>query len=94
MNQVILFHHLPQQQSSAISETAASLEEITAMLQKTSDNTNDSAASAKETQVLAGRGEQTMHEMVRVIDEIKASTKSCDNGEIWKRRNFSDHEIY
>jgi methyl-accepting chemotaxis protein len=64
-----------QQQSSAITETAASLEEITAMLQKTSDNTNDSASSAKETQSLAGHGEQKMHEMVGVIDEIKASNE-------------------
>lgn len=65
-----------QQQSAAITETAASLEEITSMLQKTSDNTNDSARAARETQELASHGEETMREMVGVIDEIKGSNQN------------------
>lgn len=75
-------------QAGSLQETAASLEQITAMVAKASENAQQSADSSSETQEKALGGKESMNAMVQAIDEISAG-----NNEIIEQVRSSNEQM-
>ena len=70
------FNKILEAQSSGVTETAASIQEISAMVTKNSDSAADSAKSAQETTNLAAKGQESTTKMTNSVESIsKISTQ-------------------
>ncbi len=75
-------------QSGAIHETAASTEEVSAMLTKSADNARRSQAVSAASEAAAGKGKQVVEEVIQVIDGIK-----CGNERMMQKVEEGNREV-
>lgn len=76
------------QQASAIQETVATLNEISAMVSRSVENTQNSTAKAERSHEIAGEGLQAIRGMIEAMDDIDKS-----NEDIMKTLNDSNEKI-
>ncbi len=76
------------QQGSAIQETVATLNEISAMVSRSVENTQNSTAKAERSHEIAGEGLQAIRGMIEAMDDIDKS-----NEDIMKTLNDSNEKI-
>lgn len=75
-------------QAEAVQQTAASIEEISAMAKRSSDNASESESSSDQAQKIAERGQSTVVEMVAAVKNIQNN-----NEEIEKTVNEGNHNF-
>jgi methyl-accepting chemotaxis protein len=64
------------QQTSALQQTASSLEEIKSMVAKTSDNAIETSSFSGQSIKVASRGEGVVNEMISAMEKINQSNKT------------------
>lgn len=79
------------EQAEALHETVSSTNEIAAMTQKTSDNSRESLKKAELSQQASSKGQQSLDEMLRAINEIGHSNQNIN--EQIKKGNLEIQEI-
>jgi methyl-accepting chemotaxis protein len=62
------------EQAASLEETSATLEEISSMTKRNAEHAGHAEALSSETRVAADQGTESMREMVRAMDEIKAAS--------------------
>ncbi len=76
------------EQAASLEETAASIEEMASMVAKNSENSNNTASLASQSQASATRGKEVVKTMMASMDEINKS-----NQNIMEAINQSNREI-
>ncbi len=79
------------QQAEALHETVSSTNEIAAMTQKTSDNSRESLKKAELSQQASSKGQHSLDEMLRAINEIGHSNQNIN--EQIRKGNLEIQEI-
>jgi methyl-accepting chemotaxis protein len=66
-------------QASALQETVASVEQVSAMIGKTADNAANSHKHAESTRAIANNGKEAVEQMISSIDQIHSSNTAIMN---------------
>jgi methyl-accepting chemotaxis protein len=67
--------HIANTQAAAIQETASSVNEITAMVSKSTDSAVNSQAKSQENSVAANKGKDTVYNVIKAMNSLSESTK-------------------
>ena len=69
-------NNLATSQASAIQETASSVNEITAMVTKNTENAVNSKAKSEENATAANQGKETVYNVIKAMNSLSDSTKT------------------